>query len=81
MIILSNAKLELIDKYPERVEYVTNTDAEGNFSLEIPYESQYLLKVFHENFGVSIVSMEIPGNNVDYSNYEIVIIKELFKSL
>lgn len=81
MIILSNAKLELIDKYPERVEFVTNTDAEGNFTLEIPYESQFLLRVFHENFGVAIVSMEIPGNNVDYSNYEIVIIKELFKSL
>ncbi|MCK5700644.1 MAG: PD40 domain-containing protein, partial [Cyclobacteriaceae bacterium] len=81
MVLLSNAKLELIDKSQNSIVYVTHTNAVGNFSIEIPYDSQFLLKVTQENFGVAIVSMEIPKNNLDHSNHEIVIVKDLFKSL
>ena len=80
MILLSNAKLELIDKSQKDVVYVTNTDANAKFTLEIPYESQFLLRVIHENFGTAIVSMEMPRNHLDYSNHDIVIVKDLFKS-
>ncbi|MCK5372417.1 MAG: PD40 domain-containing protein, partial [Cyclobacteriaceae bacterium] len=81
MVLLSNAKLELIDKSQNSIVYVTHTNAMGYFSIEIPYDSQFLLKVTQENFGVAIVSMEIPKNNLDHSNHEIVIVKDLFKSL
>lgn len=81
MILLPHANLELIDKSKQVVEYVTKTDAQGKFTLEVPYESQFLLRVMQNALGTAVVSMEIPGNNVNYSNYEIVIVKELFKTL
>ena len=81
MILLSNAKIELIDKSQNSIVHVTSTDTKGNFTLEIPYESQFLLRVIQDNLGVAIVSMEIPGNHQDYLNHEIVIVKDMFNAL
>jgi hypothetical protein len=80
MILLSNAKIELIDKSQNNIVSVANTDENGNFTLEIPYERQFLLRVIQENLGVAIVSMEIPGNHQDYLNHEIVIVKDMFNA-
>lgn len=74
--ILSDAKLELIDKSSNKILNMSETDSMGNFSIEIPYESQFLLKVNQETLGEALVSMEIPRNHLDYLNHEIVIVKE-----
>ncbi len=81
MFLLHSARLELIDKSRNLVVSTATTDEEGKFSIEIPYESQFLLKVKQEDLGVAVVSMEIPRNHKDYMNHEIVIIEDLFKTL
>lgn len=81
MVPLSNAKLELIDKLHKNIVYVTQTNNMGDFAIEIPYDSQFLLKVTQEHFGVAVVSMEMPKTQLDHSSHEIVIVKDLFKSL
>jgi hypothetical protein len=76
MHLLTNANLELIDKFTNMTVLNTHTDDKGNFSIKIPYKSQFLLKVEEEGFGKAIVSMEIPKNHLDYLIHEIVIIKD-----
>ena len=73
---LPDAKLELIDKSSNKTINTSETDKAGNFSIEIPYESQFLLKVNQEELGEALVSMEIPRNHLDYLNHEIVILKD-----
>ena len=73
---LSNARLELIDKSTNAIVRKTTTDTKGKFTLEIPYESQFLLNVNQKDFGHAVVSMEIPENHLDYLDHEIVIVKE-----
>jgi len=75
---LANAHLELIDIFQKKVVRVSASDDEGYFTLEIPYEGQFKLRVSQKKFGVAVVSMEIPKNPKDYLNHEIVIVKELF---
>ncbi len=74
------AELELIDFSEDAIVEETSSDAEGDFTIEIPYEGQFKLRVTEKSFGVAVVSMEIPRNPEDFLNYEIVIVKELFKT-
>jgi tetratricopeptide (TPR) repeat protein len=75
---LDFAKLELIDKTKKKKVLETQSNAEGSFSLEIPYEGQFILGVSKKDFGVAVVSMNIPRNPKDYLSHDIVIVKELF---
>jgi len=77
---LSNASIELIDKLSNEVVQVSTTDNFGNFSINIPYESKFLLKVTQNKLGTAVVSMEIPKNHRDYLNHDIVIVQDLFNS-
>ena len=78
LIKLSNASIELIDKDSEEIVYESKTDISGNFEIDIPYESKFLLKVKQPELGIAIVSMEIPKNHRDYLNHDIVIVQDLF---
>lgn len=81
MFLLPFAKLELIDISQNTIVQKTYSDADGNFSIEIPYESQFKLSVSEKNFGIAVVSMEIPRNPKDYLNHEIIIVKDLFRTI
>ena len=80
LVKLSNASIELIDKQSNEVLEVSKTDEYGNFNIEIPYQSQFLLKVIEKKLGTAIVSMEIPKNHRDYLNHDIVIVQDLFNT-
>ena len=80
LIILADAKLELIDKVQQRIVQETFTDSTGIFKIEIPYESQYVLRVKTKNFGTAIVSMEIPLNYQNHIIHDIVIVEDFFKA-
>jgi hypothetical protein len=77
---LCYAELELIELTQQAIIKKSTSDESGHFSLEIPFEGQFKLRVRHQDIGISIVSMEIPKNPKDYLNYEIIVVKELFKS-
>lgn len=80
LIILADAKLELIDKVQQHIVQETFTDSTGIFKIEIPYESQYVLSVKTKNFGTAIVSMDIPLNYQNHIIHDIVIVEDFFKS-
>ncbi len=77
---LDYAKLELIDKLKRSKVQEAHSDAEGNFTIEIPYEGQFMLGVTKKGFGVAVVAMNIPRNPKDYLNHDIVIVKDLFNN-
>ena len=78
---LSNAEIELVNKENQETVFTSTTDSYGNFSIEIPYESQFLLRVRQKELGEAIVSMEIPKNHQDYLSHDIVIVQDLFNIL
>ena len=59
----------------KNVVLTTTTDTLGKFSIDVPYDSQYVLRVVQKDLGNALVSFDIPKNNLDYLNHEIVIIK------
>jgi len=81
LIDLSNASIELVNKESQETVFKSSTDGHGNFTIEIPYESQFLLRVKQNELGVAIVSMEIPKNHQDYLSHDIVIVQDLFNTL
>ena len=76
--VLANAKLTLVDHKRGMPVYETTTGPSGDFLLEIPYSSQYRLKVSSEKVGEPSVSLEIPKNRKLHTDHEIVVVKEKF---
>lgn len=78
---LDFAKLELIDKLKKSKVHETESNADGSFTIQIPYEGQFILGVNKKDFGEAIVSMNIPRNPKYYLNHDIVIVKDMFGAL
>jgi hypothetical protein len=60
--------------------YESTADEAGNFSIVIPYFSKYKIRVVGEDRDENIVSLEIPKHRRSYSQHEIVVVKDAFKS-
>lgn len=73
--ILANAKLYLIDVQRGLQVGETESDLNGNFTVEIPYASQYSIKVVEDNIGEIIVSFEIPKNKKKGEKHDIFLVK------
>jgi tetratricopeptide (TPR) repeat protein len=73
--LLSNANLLLIDNRRKIQVGTTKTDSLGNFELDIPYASSYVLKIVSPSVGEITVKLEIPKNKKPDSVHDIVIIK------
>jgi hypothetical protein len=79
--ILPNAKLFLIDNSNGKVVGQTSSDKEGAFLLTVPYFSQYRIKVVAPDSDEVFVSLELSKNRKAGTNYEIVIVKNVFKNI
>lgn len=73
--LLSNADLLLIDNRRKIQVGTSKTDSLGNFVLDIPYASSYVLKIVSPDIGEITVKLEIPKNKKPDSVHDIVIIK------
>jgi|GEM_PF-851818 len=76
--IMADAQMQLIDTYSNRIVFTTETSSNGDFTLEIPYSSQYKIKIDHPELGKHIASLEIPKNKKEHRNHEIVVVEEHF---
>jgi tetratricopeptide (TPR) repeat protein len=75
---LGGAQMFLVDHARDVVVGQTMSDEDGKFSLQIPYFSQFRIRVV-ENGGIeSIVSLHIPRQKKDEHNHEIVVVKNAF---
>lgn len=73
--LLSNAELLLVDNRRKVQVGTTKTDSLGNFELDIPYASSYILKIVSPSVGEITVKLEIPKNKKPDLVHDIVIIK------
>jgi hypothetical protein len=78
--VFANAHISLIDNIRDIVVYECKANADGNFSLVIPYFSKYKIKVLGEANDEHVVSLEIPRTKVMETHHEIVVIKDSFKT-
>lgn len=78
--ILPNAQLFLIDNIKNTIVQTSTSGPSGEFSLTIPYFSQYRIKVVERNDNdETFVSLELSKRRNAESNYEIVVVKNVFK--
>ncbi|MGK7392684.1 MAG: tetratricopeptide repeat protein [Candidatus Cyclobacteriaceae bacterium M2_1C_046] len=78
--ILPNVKLVLIDNARNVVVAETQSDGEGNFTINVPYFSEYKLRVSGKEIGEGIVSFAVPKHKKLNNEYEIVVVKDEFRS-
>lgn len=78
--IMPNARVYLIDNTRNTTVQESTCDANGNFSIVVPYYSQYKIKVVGEDNDENIVSLEIPKHKKEDGRHEIVVVKDAFKS-
>ncbi len=77
--LLSAGRMQLIDVYNGRLVYETESGPQGDFTLEIPYSSQFKIKVEHQELGEHSASLEIPKNKKEHLDHEIIIVQDQFK--
>jgi hypothetical protein len=75
-----NARIELIDNIRNVKVFQGSSDAQGNFSITVPRFSNYRIRVVESDQIDHVVSLEIPRQRKLYTNHEIVIVKDAFRS-
>jgi hypothetical protein len=76
--LLTGAKMYLIDHSREIIVDEIVTDETGKFQLDIPYFSQYKIKVVEKDGTEIMVSLHIPRQRKTDYNHEIVVVKDAF---
>jgi tetratricopeptide (TPR) repeat protein len=77
--VLKNAKLYLIDAVRNITVFEGRSDDRGMFALVIPHFSKYKIRVVGSDQQESMVSLEIPKHRKEYSDHDIVVVKDAFK--
>lgn len=78
--VLPNVELVLIDNTREVIVAESQSDSAGNFTINVPYFSEYKLRVSGEDLGEGIVSFVVPKHRKLNDRYEIVVVKDEFRS-
>lgn len=73
--LLGNAELLLFDARRKIQVASSKTDSLGYFEIEIPYASNYSLKIISSSVGEITVKLEVPKNKKPDSEHDIVIVK------
>ncbi|MCB0488434.1 MAG: tetratricopeptide repeat protein [Cyclobacteriaceae bacterium] len=76
---MPHARLTLVDTYRSASVYEGTTDRDGNFSVVIPYFSKYILRIEGLENDEHLAVMEIPKERKESSDYQIVVVSDLFK--
>jgi hypothetical protein len=78
--LLPHAKLMLIDNLRNVTVHQSVSDADGNFTIQIPYFSKYKISITSADNEENMVSLEIPKHRKSDSKHEIVVVKDPFTS-
>lgn len=78
--ILRNVDLSLVDYLRNVTVAKTSSDNTGNFTITVPYFSKYKLKIKGKDIGESIASFEVPKYKKSNNKYEIVVVKDDFRT-
>lgn len=78
--IWPNQKFQLVDSQKDVIVYERSTDADGRFSIDIPYFSRYFIQLVDEANIVHKVSIDIQKHKTETTEHEIVIVKDIFSN-
>ncbi|WP_333821403.1 tetratricopeptide repeat protein [Ohtaekwangia sp.] len=78
LALLPHVRVYLIDKLRNTTVYESRTDSKGNFSVTVPYFSEYVIRVVTDDGKESFVVLEIPKHQRQVSAHEIVFVKDTF---
>lgn len=78
--ILPNAKLNLIDNFRNKVVCQSLSDSLGNYSMVVPYFSQYKIQVIETSGAETITSLDLPRFGKVDLYHEVVIVKKALQS-
>ena len=81
LVPYGNAQLVLIDNIRNSTVYESTIDATGAVSIAIPYFSKYKIKITAPGKDEHIVSFDIPKNIKINSEYEIVLVRDIYESI
>jgi tetratricopeptide (TPR) repeat protein len=76
--IMARSKIVLFDHLRQVSVYETTSNEKGEFSLRIPYFSQYVISVIDENGAEHKAVLEIPKHRKQLSSHHIVFVKDFF---
>jgi hypothetical protein len=80
LMTLPNARIEVVDNLRHVNVYETVSDEGGNFSFEIPYFSNYIVKVTATDGEENLAVLQIPKQRKHVSSHEIVFVKDFFRT-
>ncbi|HEY9049161.1 MAG TPA: tetratricopeptide repeat protein [Ohtaekwangia sp.] len=75
---MPHTKVYLVDNLRNTTVSENVTDSKGNFSVIVPYFSEYIIRVVGDNGKESAVVLEIPKHKRQVSAHEIVFVKDTF---
>lgn len=74
---LPDVHLQLIDNLRNTVVYETASDQNSQFTLSIPYFSQYRIRVIEPGYRESTVSLDLSRRKVADTRFEIVVVRDI----
>jgi tetratricopeptide (TPR) repeat protein len=77
--VLKNTTLFLMDNVRNIVVSRGVSDANGHFFINIPYFSQYTLRVVESDGNETVVSLDISKDRKSDRNHAIVVVKDIYK--
>jgi hypothetical protein len=75
---MPNTKIYLVDNLRNTTVFENVTDNNGNFSVVVPYFSEYVIRAVGADGKESVVVLEIPRHQRQVSAHEIVFVKDTF---
>lgn len=77
-VLLPNTTFEVVDNNTKEVVYTSRSDENGGFSIDIPYASQFFIRLQMGDADPLVVSLEIPKNKDKQANHEIVVVSSRY---
>jgi len=77
-VLLPNTTFEVVDNNSKEVVYTSRSDKNGGFSIDIPYASQFFIRLQMGDADPLVVSLEIPKNKDKQANHEIVVVSSRY---
>lgn len=77
-VLLPNTVYEVVDNRNQKVVFTSQSDEGGRFNIDIPYASQFYIRVQIGQAEPLVVSFDIPKNKDKQANHEIVVVSNRF---
>lgn len=77
-VILPETIFEVVDNESQEVVYTAKSNKEGYFAIEIPFASQFYIRIKMGTSDPLVVSLEIPKNKDKQANHEIVVVSNRY---